>query len=105
PQDPTPAALLLGDRRGIDLDGRRRLLAAVDAVEARGNQPPDREVRVAARVCGLQLEVRRGLLGAPEERRHADGRLAVVVSPAGEGAGPELRDDAVVGVEARGSQA
>src|SRR5205823_6646052 len=63
------------------------------------------EVGVAARVGGLQLDVRRGLLRAPEERRDADRRLTVVVAPAGERAGPVLRDDAVVGVEARRRQA
>ena len=93
------------DRRRVDLDRRRQIEPALEPVEARGDQPADREVRVAARVRRLQLRVRRRLLHAVEDRGDADRRLAVVVAPARERARPVLRDDAVVRVEARRRQA
>ena len=94
-----------GDRRRIDLDRLRRLEPALEPVEPGRDQPADREVGIAARVGRLQLDVRRRLLHPGEDRRHADRRLAVVVSPARERAGPVLGDDAVVRVEARRRQA
>ena len=67
-------------------------------------RPPTARYGLHARVRRLQLGVRRRLLHAAEDRRHADRRLAVVVAPARERAGPVLRDDAVVRVEARRGQ-
>src|SRR5205823_14036274 len=104
-QDAARGTLVLGDRRRVDLDRLGWLELALQAVEPGRDQAAGGEVRVAARVRRLQLDVRRGLLRAPEERRHAYRRLAVVVPPARERAGPVLRDDAVVRVEARRGQA
>ena len=65
----------------------------------------EREVRVAAsRREAFSSSVGRRLLHAAEQRRHPQRRLAVVVAPAGERARPVLRDDPVVGVEARRGQ-
>ena len=96
-----------GPRDGgrVDVDRRGRLEPALDPVEPGGDQPAERQVRVAAGVGGLELGVGRRLLGAGEGRRHPHRRLAVVVAPADERAGPELGHDAVVGVEARSGQA
>ena len=61
---PRARALVLGDRRRVDLDRLGRLEPALEPVEPGGDQAAEREVRVAARVARLQLGVRRRLLGA-----------------------------------------
>ena len=89
---------------GSTCTGVGRLEAALDAVQPGCDQPADRQIGVAGRVGGLQLDVRRGLLHAGEHRRDPQRRLAVVDAPARERPGPVLGDDAVVGVEARRGQ-
>src|SRR5438477_11207035 len=88
PHDSRGVACVLRDRRRVDLDRLGRLDSALEAVEAGRDQPADGEVRVRARVRRLQLGVRRRLLHAREDGRDAYRRLAVIVAPPGERAGP-----------------
>src|SRR5581483_5055556 len=78
PRDRAPLALRLVDRRRVDGDRRGRLETALEAVEPRRDQAAEREVRVARRVAGLELDVRRRLLGAAKRRGHPHRRLTVV---------------------------
>ncbi len=90
--------------RRIDFDRLRRFQATLEAVQSRSDESADREVRVRTGIGGLQLRIGRCLFDSPEHRGHAHGCFAVVVPPAHERACPVLRDDAMVGVEARRGQ-
>src|SRR5262249_34911525 len=104
-RDPSAPALELVDGGRVDLDRFRRLEPALESVEAGNEEASDGQVGVAARVGGLELGVRRGLLEPTERGRDAHGRLPVVVAPTTERAGPRLRHDPMIGVEARGGEA
>src|SRR3954454_3369757 len=80
--------LLIGQRRGVDLDRRGQPRPALEAVERGGDDDRRREVRVGGAVGGLHLEVRRAGAAGPHAAREPQRGLAVVGAPGGVGAGP-----------------
>ena len=66
PDDPALVPLPVLERRRVDVDRVGKLEPALDPVEARGDDPTERQVRVAARIRRLQLDVRGRLLDPAE---------------------------------------
>src|SRR5262249_53856104 len=89
---------------GIDHGRLRRLERAPYAVESRGKQPAQGEIRIGGGVARLELRV--GGAGAVrgEGRGDPHGALAVVRSPRRVGGAPEMRLEAVVGIHGRAGQ-
>ena len=97
---PAPRPLVVGQVAGILVDRLARVEPALDPVEGGGHHAAERDVRVGARVAGLQLEVRRAGLVVPVAGRDADRGLAVLDAPGGVRRAPVVRLEAAERVDA-----
>jgi hypothetical protein len=99
--DPALASLGRRERRRI-LEGRLgEPQVAFEAVEAGGDDRPEDQVRIAAPVHGLDLQVR-GLRSAPDHPRHEpEPRLAILAAPRLERARPPMRLESQVARDRR----
>ena len=95
---PSALALALGERPDVVLGLARQLVALLDALHAGGEHDGVREVGVARRVDGAQLDAGRlALVGLVH--RHPDHRRAVVVAPADVRRRLAAADQPLVGVD------
>src|SRR5258708_4490733 len=98
--DAPALALVVAQVAGVHLYRLARIERAADAVQPGGQQRTQRQVRVAAMVRRLQLQVGGFGLAAPKRRGNADGAFAVVEAVRGVRRAPEMRQQPPVRVGA-----
>src|SRR5439155_19189169 len=103
-RDPALAPLPLRQGGRVNVDRLTGVEPAAHTVQTCVDQAAEREVRVSGAVTRLELKVGRSLGMAPHLRRNSQRSLAVVVAVADESAGPMLRLEAAIAIDAAAGQ-